>query len=159
MGANVRYDGGHCYTPLLVEQLGDQFDLRPICPEVGIGMSIPRNPIQLINSDQGTCARGTVNKSIDVTEKLERFALACLQEKPIIYGYVFKSHSPSCGVHNTNVFNESSQLLDSGGTGIHAKTIIENRAGLPVADENQLQETRSIEDYCERVISYYKSQN
>ena len=159
MGENVRYDGGHRYTRLLVERLGDLFDLHPICPEVGIGMGVPRNPIQLTNTKQGIRVRDIDNNSLDFTRELEQFAIACLQEPPEIYGYIFKSRSPSCGVNDVKLYDEAGQLLNSGGTGIHAKTIIKTIANLPVADENQLQEIKSIDNYSERVISYYQSRN
>ena len=159
MGENVRYDGGHRYTKLLTERLGELFDFRPICPEVGIGMGVPRNPIQLTSTKQGIRVRDIDNNTLDFTRELVRFAIACLQEPPEIYGYIFKSRSPSCGVNDVNIYDEAGQMLNSDGTGIHAKTIIETIANLPVADENQLQEIKSIDNYSERVINYYQSRN
>jgi uncharacterized protein YbbK (DUF523 family) len=159
MGEDVRYDGGNCYASLIVERLNDAFELHPICPEMGIGMGAPRAPIQLIDTGEGIYARGTDDRSLNVTNKLEQFAIGCLAELPTLYGYIFKAHSPSCGIQNTNVFNKAGKLLDSNGTGIHAMTIIKNRTNLPVACENQLQDIESIEEYRLKVVSYYQLRN
>jgi len=156
-GENVRYDGGNRHAPLIVEQLADVFEFHTICPEMGIGMGVPRNPIQLVKTADSICARGVDDASIDVTKKLEKFSLDCLEELPTLYGYIFKARSPSCGIKDVNIFNETGKLLDSNGTGIHAMAIMKIREGMPVTSEAQLQDTQSIEKYKQDVINYYHS--
>jgi len=157
MGENVRYDGGNRHAPLIVERLADVFEFLPICPEMGIGMGVPRDPVQLVDTTGGICASGVGDESIDITKRLERYALGCLEQLPTLYGYIFKARSPSCGVHDVNIFNQAGKLLHSSGTGIHAMTIINTRTGMPVTSESQLQDVQSIEKYKLDVISYYQS--
>src|SRR6185369_4382067 len=46
-GEKVRYDGGHRLDRYLTETLGQLFRLLPVCPEVGSGLSTPREPMRL----------------------------------------------------------------------------------------------------------------
>ncbi len=48
LGESVRFDGGHKHLRLCTESLSRFFEFVPECPEVGIGMGIPRKPIRLI---------------------------------------------------------------------------------------------------------------
>ena len=47
LGNAVRYDGNHKRQPWLIEQLGRYADFAPYCPEMAIGLGVPREPIQL----------------------------------------------------------------------------------------------------------------
>ena len=47
MGAEVRFNGGHKQSPLCSRTLTEYFDFVPVCPEVAIGLGIPREPIRL----------------------------------------------------------------------------------------------------------------
>src|SRR5690606_33117788 len=57
LGQRVRYDGGHKREAFVVEDLAARFELLPICPEMAIGMGVPRPPLQLILEDDGIHAR------------------------------------------------------------------------------------------------------
>jgi len=48
MGERVRYDGGHKRSKFLVGNLSKFVDWFPVCPEVESGMSVPREPIRLV---------------------------------------------------------------------------------------------------------------
>ena len=47
LGEKVRYDGGHKGHSYIRQTLGGYFDFQPFCPEVTIGLGIPRKPIRL----------------------------------------------------------------------------------------------------------------
>ena len=47
LGENVRFNGGHKQSLLCCQTLADYFDFVPLCPEVAIGLGIPREPIRL----------------------------------------------------------------------------------------------------------------
>jgi len=158
LGEKVRYDGGHRYQALIVEQLGKVFDFKPVCPEMAIGLGAPRDPIQLVKTPQGIRVRRVDDPEFDATEKLVQLAKSTAQQLDMICGYIFKARSPSCGINNTNTFDENNQLIHTNGTGMYAKTIIQTMRGLPVANEDQLQTAGSVDDFIERVIAYHESQ-
>src|SRR5690554_1135260 len=48
LGEEVRYNGGHKLSRLCSDELSRYFEYVPLCPEVGIGMGVPRKPIRLV---------------------------------------------------------------------------------------------------------------
>ena len=50
LGDAVRYDGESKANDTVIEQLGDLFELVPVCPEVEAGLTVPRPPVQLTDS-------------------------------------------------------------------------------------------------------------
>eukprot|EP01132_Coremiostelium_polycephalum_P018869 gene18869-22472_t len=61
LGENVRFNGGHKQSQLCSQTLADYFDFVPLCPEVAIGLGIPREPIRLVGDPLNPQAVGTVN--------------------------------------------------------------------------------------------------
>ncbi|EEF24144.1 conserved hypothetical protein, partial [Ricinus communis] len=47
-GQPVRYDGSHKKGSAVLAMLAEYFDFRPFCPEVAIGLGVPREPIRLV---------------------------------------------------------------------------------------------------------------
>jgi uncharacterized protein YbbK (DUF523 family) len=50
LGEEVRYDGGHRHDSLLTGLLVRFFEFVPVCPEVEIGLGIPRPNLRLVGS-------------------------------------------------------------------------------------------------------------
>ena len=48
LGEQVRYDGGHRRNAFLLEELAPHVRFVPVCPEVGIGLGVPRESIRLV---------------------------------------------------------------------------------------------------------------
>ena len=51
MGDEVRFDGGHKKSAFCVDELSRHIELVRFCPEVGIGMPVPRPTIRLEQHD------------------------------------------------------------------------------------------------------------
>ena len=50
LGNEVRYDGKHKQMRYITDILSNYFILIPVCPEVEIGMTVPREPVWLIDN-------------------------------------------------------------------------------------------------------------
>ncbi|MEJ2445085.1 MAG: DUF523 domain-containing protein, partial [Exilibacterium sp.] len=48
LGDKVRFDSGHKHNAYITGTLGEYFEFRPFCPEVAIGLGVPREPIRLV---------------------------------------------------------------------------------------------------------------
>jgi len=48
LGDEVRYDGGHKRDAFLVDTLGPFVEWVPVCPEVEVGLGVPRPAIRLV---------------------------------------------------------------------------------------------------------------
>ncbi len=99
LGHAVRYDGGHRSDEWLISVLSKQAELVPICPEMAIGMGVPRPPVELTGDVTDPQATGVDNPSIDVTKPLQRFAQQTAAVSTDLAGFVFKGKSPSCGLN------------------------------------------------------------
>ena len=159
LGELVRFDGGHKYDPLINMQLADLFEFRPCCPEVAIGLGVPREPIQLVRAGQDIRVRGVNNPNIDVTRKLEDYGNRIAREFADICGYIFKARSPSCGMEKVATWTQQGRQAESDGTGAFAAALIRAHPDLPVTDETRLQDPALREQFIESVFACYNSQH
>lgn len=158
LGEQVRYDGAHARDNWLAAVLAGYVDYRPICPEVGIGLGIPRPPIHLVGQSGQERAVGVRNPELDVTERLEDFALRTAAGLGDISGYVFKSKSPSCGMERVRLYNPQGQA-EKKGVGIHARTIMRAMPDLPVEEDGRLNDPVLRENFVNRIFVYRRWQD
>jgi uncharacterized protein YbbK (DUF523 family) len=77
LGQEVRYDGGHKRDAFLTETLGPFVEWVPVCPEVEIGLGIPRATLRLVGG--ATAPRLVAEKTgEDLTARMRRYAEAKL---------------------------------------------------------------------------------
>src|SRR5262245_32274649 len=99
LGARVRYDGGHKRDAFLTGTLGPFVDWVPVCPELEIGLGVPRATLRLVGDQEAP--RLVVQKSgEDLSAPMRRYARAKADELAALglHGYVLKRGSPSCGL-------------------------------------------------------------
>jgi len=96
LGENVRYDGGNCLVnKSKLAKIEKNFEIIPICPEVLAGMSIPREPIELINN---SIYNEKNEKLDDMFIPVFNYLKILIVKNKIKYA-LLKEFSPSCGVH------------------------------------------------------------
>jgi len=157
LGENVRYDGKHKQDPCIAQYITARVDWKPVCPEVGAGLGVPRPPVQLVGDKDRPRALGVENASLDVTDSLVDYARKMLPELQGVSGYIFKSRSPSCGLTDTPLFDADGH--DNGFTsGIYARVITTALPDLPVIDEQQLLDAQSRDLFMQQVLAYQQRQ-
>ena len=154
MGAEVRYNGGHKTSQLCSRVLSDYFEFVPVCPEVAIGLGIPREPIRLIGNPEHPQAVGTVNPENNVTRPLAEYAQKMALELGDICGYIFMHKSPSCGLERVKVYHANGAPVDGGSRGIYARTFCARHPDLPVEEEGRLNDPVLRENFLARVFAY-----
>src|SRR2546428_9751094 len=99
LGHEVRYDGGHKRDPFLAETLGRFVEWVPVCPEMELGLGVPREPIRL-EGDPAAPRLVAANSRRDLTRAMTRLAPARAEQlaRLDLVGYVLKKDSPSCGM-------------------------------------------------------------
>ena len=151
LGHEVRYDGSHKRDRYLVEILGPLVEWVPICPEIEIGLGVPRPTIQLEGSP--TSARLIMpSTGDDLTQTMKTFALKRVRELQSLDldGFVFKSKSPSCGMERVKVFDQGG-IAAKIGVGAFAGILLEIWPDLPVEDEVRLADPELRERFIEQV--------
>jgi uncharacterized protein YbbK (DUF523 family) len=99
LGEPVRYDGGHKLQADYERRLLPWLQLQAICPEVGIGLGVPRPTLKLIGSDIGPRIVQVEDESRDVTNAMLDYADSYLRRLGRFWplcAYIFKARSPSC---------------------------------------------------------------
>lgn len=157
LGNRVRYDGGHKKSSDIVDTLSSRFNLVPFCPEVAVGMGIPRPPIQLVMTSTGIRALGIADPEMDMTDALSTYARSIHNELANLSGYIFKKNSPSCGIEQVKVFTGDSQAQATG-QGIFAAAIMQTWPMLPVIEEDALEDPVRREEFTVRVLRFHQQQ-
>lgn len=154
MGTEVRFNGGHKESRLCSRTLAEHFEFVPLCPEVAIGMGIPREPIRLVGDPQSPQAVGTVNPSINVTAPLAEYGEKMAGELNDICGYIFMQQSPSCGLERVKVYHDNGAPVNGGGRGIYAQAFCARHPDLPVEEAGRLNDPVLRENFITRVLAY-----
>jgi uncharacterized protein YbbK (DUF523 family) len=142
LGNNVRYDSGHKLDHYLRDTLGQFVEWVPICPEVEAGLSVPREPMQLITDGIRT-RLVAVETGRDQTDILMRWIEITMRrlEQECVRGFVFKARSPSCGVHDTPFFSSEGEIVGER-AGLFTEAVMKRFPSLPVEDEERMHDSR-----------------
>ncbi len=158
LGQEVRFDGGHKHDKLCTNTLSAYFDFVSECPEVSIGLGIPRKPIRLIGNTKAPRAVATHDNELDYTNKLMAFGEQKAKQHQQICGYIFMKNSPSCGLFRVKVYGENGYPEKGGGRGIYAKAITDANPLLPVEESGRLTDPPLRENFITRVFAYHNWQ-
>ncbi|MEJ2344457.1 MAG: DUF523 and DUF1722 domain-containing protein [Gammaproteobacteria bacterium] len=158
LGQQVRYDGGHKHNGYVTQTLGRYFELVPFCPEMAIGLGVPRPPIRLV-AGPGDAVRAlrVDDPAFEVTGPLAEYARRVADDNPDLSGYILKKGSPSCGMERVKVYTEAG-MPARGGVGIYAQTLMAALPLLPVEEEGRLMDPVLRENFVERVFVYQRWQ-
>ncbi|MGD8594756.1 MAG: DUF523 and DUF1722 domain-containing protein [Gammaproteobacteria bacterium] len=155
LGQKVRFDGNHKHNKTVADQLSKHWHYVPICPEMAVGMGVPRRPIRLYGDVNFPRAIGVSDKTVDVTQALVEFGQQKAKELAQISGYIFKKGSPSCGMERIKVYHGENDLLSTKGVGLYARQIMDTNPLLPVEEEGRLADTGLRENFVQRVYVYH----
>ena len=153
LGEKVRYDGGHNLDRFLTDTLGKFVEYVPVCPEVECGLPIPRESMHL-QGDPESPRLVTSRTKQDMTERMLSWAKKRVfeLEKEDLFGFIFKSDSPSSGMERVRVYNEKGMPVKKG-IGMYARIFMEHFPLLPVEDEGRLHDPKLRENFIERIFT------
>jgi uncharacterized protein YbgA (DUF1722 family)/uncharacterized protein YbbK (DUF523 family) len=156
LGEKVRYDGGHKRDAYLVETFGRHVEWVPVCPEVEMGLGVPRETLRLVRTG-GEIRLIMPKTGADHTEAMRAYAKQRVAElaKEDLCGYVLKKGSPSCGMERVRVFDARGVPAKSG-RGLFAEALLRRFPHLPVEEEGRLSEPRRRENFVDRVFAYHR---
>ena len=159
LGECVRYDGGHKHDPFITGTLGRYFEWVSCCPEVELGLGIPRPTIRL--ESRADAIHLIMPKTADdLTRSMSIFARRRVDQlaKENLCGYLLKKQSPSCGMERVKVY-QSRGAPRRDGRGLFAERLLERMPNLPVEEEGRLHDPSLRENWVERVFAYRRLRN
>ena len=129
LGVNCRYKGDNCKNDKVLEYLKDK-EVIAICPEEAGGLTIPRDPSEIVGNK-------VISKAgKDVTAEYKKgaeIALKLAQDNKVDL-VIFKAKSPSCGVGI--IYDGTFTGNKIPGNGIAAQLLIDN--GFKVITEEDI---------------------
>lgn len=154
LGAEVRFNGGHKESRLCSQALSEHFDFVALCPEVAIGLGIPRQPIRLVGDPAMPQAVGSVDSTLDVTHALHDYGASMAATHTDICGYIFMQKSPSCGLERVKVYQDGGRPAELSGRGIYANAFCAAHPDLPAEEDGRLNDPVLRENFLTRVYAY-----
>ena len=130
---SCRYDG-QVIRASLREQLEPHVDFVPICPELGIGLGVPRDPVRLVRRS-GVAHMVQPSTCRDVTAEMDSFSDDFLTSIGAVDAFILKSRSPSCAVRDAKVFDDDDGTAFDPGPGLFAARVLERFPHAAVEDE------------------------
>ena len=156
LGEEVRYDGGHKLDRFLVNTLGRYVEWVPVCPEIEIGLPIPRESLRLVGDPEAP-RLVTIKSGEDYTARMQAWARERLEQLAEIglHGFVFKSRSPSSGLYRVKVYTEEG-MPSNVGTGIFPQEVMTRFPLLPLEEEGRLHDMHRRENFIDRVFAHLR---
>lgn len=134
---NCRYDG-QLIRDDFIDRLQDHVNFITVCPEVGIGLSTPRDPLILVGNPDAPClVQPTTGR--DLTNDLQSFATGFLEQLGDVDGFILKQRSPSCGNRQVEIFRQIDDDEPAWyGNGLFTEIARNKYPQLPLIDEERL---------------------
>jgi uncharacterized protein YbbK (DUF523 family) len=152
-GERVRYDGTHGFSQPLLTLLEGRYRLLPYCPEVGMGMGVPRETIRLEPMEDGEARLVGNDSGSDYSVRLQvllQHRLESLAAENVL-GFVVKSRSPSCAA--------GSYPLDPPADGLFTAALRRYFAKAPILEEDALLDPVMCQHFLDRVFSLHTRQS
>lgn len=158
LGQKVRWDGNHKRDTFVTEALAPFVEFVAVCPEVEMGLGIPREPIRLQAAEEGPRLVATDSRR-DLTARMDRFAERRVRQlhRQGLSGYILKKDSPSCGLERVRVWPEKGQARKNG-VGRFVASLQAHWPELPLEEEGRLRDPDLRERWLERVFASWRVQ-
>src|SRR6185436_8475220 len=155
LGLEVRWNGAHKHEPDLIATLDPLFEWVPVCPEVELGLGVPREPVRL-EGDPASPRLVACDTRTDLTGRMEAFAARRLDELARIglCGCILKSGSPTCGMVKVEVHAPGPGPAPAG-VGMFARALMRRLPLLPVEEETGLRDPARRDHFVARVRERY----
>lgn len=148
----VRYDGSIIRDDV-VASLESHVEFVPVCPEVEIGLGVPREPVRIVEDEAG---RRLVQPAtgLDVTAQMLEFAQTFLDGLGAVDGFILKSRSPSSGVKDVKIYSSAAKGPAAGkGAGFFGGAALDRFGHLAVEDEGRLKNLRLREHFFTKLFA------
>lgn len=148
--AAVRYNGQILQDPF-VKALGAHVEFVQVCPEVGIGLGVPRDPIRIVvDGEERRLVQPATGR--DVSEAMRVYSAKFLGGVRHADGFILKSRSPSCGIKDVKTFTESGHPGEKS-SGFFAEAVMRAFPHAAVEDEGRLTNFRLRHHFLTRLFA------
>lgn len=147
-----RYNGEVIPAPY-VEKLSLYCDITTVCPEVEIGLGVPRKSLRLVKEKERLRFIQS-ETNLDFTSEMEVFSEKYLDSIKCADGFILKYKSPSCGVSASKYYASMEKGAMIGkGPGLFGRSVLEKYPYHPVETETRLTNFRIREHFLLRLFT------
>lgn len=154
-GNAVRYNGDTKKPNEYVRDICAHFETRAFCPEMGIGLGVPRPPIHLVGSADAVRIVDVKTHSRDYTVQIQAYAQQVLDQAPQLCGYLLVKGSPSCGYGRVKRYSNEGRQLAADQNGVFAQALADRDPRLPLEDDGRLNDPGLRESFVTRACAYH----
>ncbi len=148
----VRYNG-QMMTSDLVRSLKPLVQFIPVCPETGVGLGVPREPVRIVKTGDALRLFQPAT-GLDLTDKIKRFSKEFLNELPEVDGFILKSGSPSSAMKDAKIYPSTEKVSFVGkGPGLFGSAVVDRFGHLAVEDERRLLNPRIKEHFLTKLYT------
>ena len=155
-GKKVRYDGSSKRGLHLFKQLDEHINLEPVCPEMSIGLGVPRETIRLVGTVDNLQLTDSKDQSINHTNAMTTFAHQYSQSHRHIAGYIGVKQSPSCGFDRVKRYTEKGHAAAQDTQGLFIQSLLKHSPLLPIEEDGRLNDAPIRENFITRVYTYHE---
>lgn len=157
LGESVRYNGDHKHNRFCTTVLADYFDFVATCPEVEIGMTVPRKPIRLVLQGDDTRALASDDATLDYSDQLRAQGQTYARTNQQICGFIATPNSPSCGVFGVKLYLPNGNPINKT-SGLFSASMQVTNPLLPIEEAGRLNDAGLRENFIMRVYTYHRWQ-
>jgi uncharacterized protein YbgA (DUF1722 family)/uncharacterized protein YbbK (DUF523 family) len=150
---DCRYNGDVIHDPV-VKRLQSFVQFFPVCPEVAIGLGVPRETIRIVEGD-GTRKLLQPSTGRDLTECMNTFVSTFLEGIKGVDGFILKSKSPTCGMKDVKVYSglQKSPVIAKS-SGFFGQAILDKYPSLAIEEEGRLSNFSIREHFFTKLFTY-----
>jgi len=148
----VRWNG-QMVSSDFVKKLKPYVNFVPVCPEVEIGLGVPRETLRIVSTNGGLKLMQPAS-NLDLTEKMLSFAHSFLDSLTTVDGFILKSGSPSSALKDARIYpgiRNSAPLAR--GPGVFGRAVLERFSHLAIEDERRLINPRVKEHFLRKLFA------
>ena len=141
-----RYNG-ETIRDKFIEKLAAHVSFQKVCPEMEVGLGVPRKPVRLVRVGQSVKLLQP-DTGQDVTSRMRRFSTSYTASLDDVDGFLLKGRSPSCGIFDAKVYAkaERSPAVERR-PGLFAEAVLERFPHAAIEDEGRLSNFRIREHF------------
>ena len=157
-GQAVRYDGSAKRKQHILTQLAEHMTLESVCPEISIGLPVPRATIRLVGDIANTRLVDSKTQTEDQTDAMIAFADKYAKDNTQLSGYIGVKQSPSCGYDRVKRYNDKSNIAGQDTKGLFIQQLLKAYPLLPIEEDGRLNDAQIRENFVKRVYTYHQWQ-
>ncbi len=148
-----RYNG-QIISSEVVKDLRGHVDFITVCPEVDIGLGIPRDSLRIVQKD-GQRRLIQPASGNDHTDEMNEFISHFLDMDEEIDGFILKGGSPSCGINDVKIYPKKEQSAPiERGSGLFGEDVLAHFPEKAVETEGRLRNYQIREHFLTKIFTF-----